>query len=405
MSKQTVTPSLSAKELENCFRLACDLQEQGELWKAIKAYQDLLNLFPNIPQLNFNCGLAFFALQQYMEAEIHYSKACDFAPDDPDIHYNRGLNFRRLGKIREAANSFEHAFQSGDHALDTLYSLALCYQDLAEFPQAAALYESILVSYPEHSSTLNNYAYLCHKSGNMEKAEELYRRLLILNPAHQAARHMLDSLSGNTPDTAPLEYVEAVFDNYAKTFEQSLVEELSYKTPKSIWQRYVSLFPRKQRELCIDLGCGTGLAGEQFSPYCNRLIGVDISEEMLHLAKRKDIYHDLIKSDIDHFINQTDLSPDLIVAADVFTYMGNLESLFEKCYLKAQAEGLFLFSVEDTASNSFALKDTGRFGHSPEYIQDICRRTGWRVLDQQSAELRQENGMWIKGHLFILQKE
>ncbi|MBU1418702.1 MAG: tetratricopeptide repeat protein [Proteobacteria bacterium] len=400
MSKQ----ALSAKDIEKHFNHACLLHEHGDLQEAVKEYKSLLSILPDLPQLHFNCGLALYELEHYQEAEEHYLSACTLCPEDPDIHYNRGLNFRRLDQIKDAADSFERAFQLGDHDLETYYNLGLCYQDLGEFSQAALLYDSILSTNPKHSSTLNNYAYLCHKTGDTQKAEVLYRRLLELRPEHQAARHMLNSLSGVTPDTAPLEYVEAVFDNYAQDFEHSLVEQLSYKTPLTLWERYCVLFPQDQRKLCLDLGCGTGLAGEQFSPYCRRIIGVDISKEMLTVAEEKNLYDDLIKSDITKYLSETRHSPDMIVAADVFTYLGNLETVFQKCFLVAEQGGLFLFSVEDSDNNKFEIKETGRFGHSPDYIRDLSQKTGWTLRDQHHSNLRQEKGKWISGYLFILEK-
>lgn len=400
MTKQTLTP----KDIEKQVNKACLLHEKGALDEAVKEYKNLLSVLPDLPQLHFNCGLALYDQEQYEEAEEHYRRASTLCPEDPDIHFNRGLNFRRLGQLQDAAGSFELAFRSGDHDLGTLYNLGLCYQDLSQFSQAALLYDSILEKDPNHASTLNNFAYLCHKTGDTKKAEELYRRLLTLNPEHQAARHMLDSLCGITPDRAPLEYVETVFDNYAQEFDHSLVEKLAYKTPKSIWERYSSLCPHDQRELCLDLGCGTGLAAEQFSPSCKRVIGVDISQEMLAIAREKKIYDDLIKSDISKYLSATQHSPDLIVAADVFTYLGDLETIFEKCYQTITPQGLFLFSVEESDSHSFELKKTGRFGHSPQYIQEISHKTGWTIRDQHFSKLRQEKGEWIGGYLFILER-
>lgn len=400
MKKQTI----SAETIEKHFNHACHLHAKGEIQQAIQEYKKLLTLLPDFPQLLFNCGLALYDQERYLEAEKHYSRACTLHAEDPDIHYNRGLNFRRLNQIQDAAESFERAFRLGDHDQDTLYNLALCYQDLSNFSQAAFLYETILSKEPNHSSTLNNYAYLCHKTGDTDKAEKLYRQLLALNPEHQAAKHMLDSLSGITPVAAPLEYVEAVFDNYAEDFEESLIEQLAYKTPKKLWKRYSTLFPHDQRDLCLDLGCGTGLIGEEFSSCCKHLIGVDISQSMLSVAEEKNIYDDLVKSDIVKYLHKLQHAPDLLVAADVFTYLGDLKIVFQKCFDVAKLKGLFLFSVENSDSGSFELKETGRFGHSPDYIRKLIQKTGWTLRDQYISNLRQEKGEWITGHLFILEK-
>jgi predicted TPR repeat methyltransferase len=404
MTKPFNTTNPTSQELVTFLNNACHLHENGKPQEALAAYRQLLTVLPDSPLLHFNCGLALFELKQFSEAEQSYQKASDINRKDPDIHYNRGLNFRRLKQFKDAIDSFELAFKLGDKTVDILYNLALTYQDLGEYSEAERLYDIILDISPDHLSSLNNYAYLCHKSGITGKAEQLYRRLLKLNPEHHAASHMLNSLSRKTPDTAPLDYVEAVFDNYAKDFEQSLIEKLQYKTPAALQKLYEKLFSDESRDICLDLGCGTGLAGEQFKNCCKEFIGVDISKEMLGVADKKNIYNKLVKDDILHFLKKGKQNCDLILAADVFTYMGALEKIFKECFDTSRNGGLFLFSVEESNSEKFELKTTGRFGHSSEYIKKLCQKTGWKVLEATLSKLRQDNGEWIRGYLFILQK-
>lgn len=404
MHKTSSTANISPSDIENFFTRACRLHEDGKQEEALEMYRQLLTTLPDSALLHFNSGLALFELGLFQDAEDHYRKAAELEEDDPDIHYNRGINFRRLNKFAEAALSFESAFKSGDTTIDTLYNLALCYQDMEEYAEAERLYILILDDTPEHLSSLNNYAYLCHKSGKTKKAEQLYRQLLTYNPQHQAARHMLNSLSGETPDTAPLQYVEAVFDNYAKGFEHSLIDKLEYRTPDALHKLYSNLFPDSSRTLALDLGCGTGLAGTVFKDCCRVIIGIDISDKMLDVAAEKKIYQKLIKDDILHFLQDNSDSFDLILAADVFTYMGSLEAVFTQCSENIADKGLFLFSVEESQSETFELKTTGRFGHSHGYITHLCKKTGWTVVESVHTRLRKDKGEWIEGFLFILEK-
>ncbi|HIQ36459.1 MAG TPA: tetratricopeptide repeat protein [Desulfocapsa sulfexigens] len=407
MSKKKTAPQLRREEFKNLFSHACNLQETGQLADALLVYDELLASFPGSPLIHYNCGLAFFDLKNYSKAESHYEKAVAGAPEDPDIHYNRGLNFRRLLRFEDAAKSFEDACKSGDTTVDILYNLALCHQDLEEFSEAARIYRIILSQRPTHQSSLNNFAYLCHKSGDVKQAKSLYGQLLKLNPKHLAAKHMLYSLTGVTPDNAPLDYVESVFDNYADDFEHSLVENLQYKTPMALYDLYCDYYHGVALTTCLDLGCGTGLAGEHFKHCCSELIGVDISQKMLDVAREKNLYNELVKNDIISFLQTKEHKYDLIVAADVFTYMGDLENVFKECCTVSKASGILLFSVEETDNinnKTFNLKQTGRFGHSVEYIETLCKQTGWTIIDHKISKLRQDKGEWIKGHLFILQQ-
>lgn len=405
MSKTLTTAQPTAQQLEEQFTKACRLHETGQLSKALKSYKQLLVTLPSSALLHFNCGLALFETGDFLSAEEHYQLAANAHPEDPDIHYNRGLNFRRLIRLRDAASSFEEAFRRGDTSVDTLYNLALCHQDMEEYQEASRIYDRILEHAPDHLSTLNNYAFLCHKTGKTKKAEALYGQLLHHNPQHKAARHMLNSLRGETPDTAPLEYVEAIFDNYAMGFEESLVEKLHYQTPNALLELYLESFPDELRQNGVDLGCGTGLAGLHFKSHCSKLSGVDISEKMLAVAREKDIYASLNKDDILNFLQASQNHYDMILAADVFTYMGDLAPLFKECASHASAGALFLFSVEETEAIDYALKPSGRFGHSQSYVETLAKNNAWQKIGRKHSRLRKDGDQWIWGHLFIFQKE
>ncbi len=398
----TTTPS--AQELNRLFSAACSYHENNDFDKAVSYYSLLTEKVPPSALLHFNFGLALYELGEFEQAEEQYSAAAAIDRKDPDIPYNRGLNLRQLGRIEEAADCFKLAYSLGDASVDTLYNLALCFQDLEQIEAAEQLYSSILKAVPDHQASLNNYAYLCHKYGNISRAEELYQRLLALDPSHLAAQHMLNAVSGETPDTAPLEYIETVFDNYAGDFEKSLVENLHYRTPALLKEKYLSCFKDEKREHCLDLGCGTGLAGLEFRSICNRLTGLDISEEMLQVAAEKNIYDALLKDDILSHLRKSRTDYDLIVAADVFIYLGDLHEIFLACATKSRDHTIFLFSVETTEAPRFELKTTGRFGHSLQYIRQLSEETGWTLLEADSARLRKDKGDWIDGYLLLLEK-
>lgn len=46
-------------------------------------------------------------------------------------------------------------------------------------------------------------------------------------------------------------------------------------------------------EVILDLGCGTGYFAEVFAPRCGKLIGVDISDEMLNVFRGKESFKKL----------------------------------------------------------------------------------------------------------------
>ena len=174
-------------------------------------------------------------------------------PDYAEAHNNLGITLRELGKLDEAEASYRKA--------------------IALKPDAAGAHSNL-------GATLTEL-------GRLDDAAASYRRVIALEPENSSAKHLLDALSGNTTETAPLDYVERLFDNYASKFEKSLVANLEYKIPKLIAEIILRDNNADSLGSIIDLGCGTGLVGAEIKQVCTHLKGVDLSQKMLDEAKER----------------------------------------------------------------------------------------------------------------------
>jgi predicted TPR repeat methyltransferase len=166
--------------------------------------------------------------------------------------------------------------------------------------------------------------------------------------------------------------VSELYDEYAPTYEEHLLGELGYEGPQLIVEQLSLLLlsthtgeaeednaeksvrgaspdpattPPLSEVLCVDLGCGTGLAGKCLRPVCSgELVGCDLSKRMLKVAKKKKVYDDLKAGDAVAYLTQClePASADLIVAADVIVYS---ESASVSIFIFLSASFLsFLFS-------------------------------------------------------------
>ena len=87
------------------------------------------------------------------------------------------------------------------------------------------------------------------------------------------------------------------YDKWASKYDEEFVEAENYTYPKTIADIFRNLCGEKHTQLA-DLGCGTGVLGEQFAGENFILDGFDISSKMLAEAKRKNVYRRLIECDI-----------------------------------------------------------------------------------------------------------
>lgn len=194
----------------------------------------------------------------------------------------------------------------------------------------------------------------------------------------------------------PAAFVETLFDQYAERFDAALVERLDYRVPGLLAGAIDRVCPGRRFAHAMDLGCGTGLMGAAIRDRVDRLAGVDISAAMLAQAQAKGLYERLDKADLGALPVEA-RAYDLILAADVFAYLGGLEQILGWCAASLAPGGLVAFSVEAGEGARPVLRESRRFAHSPAYLAEVLAAAGLPVLAMQPAVLRKDRGEDIHG--------
>ena len=238
--------------------------------------------------------------------------------------------------------------------------------------------------------------------GRLDEAATSYNQAIALKPADLSAKHLLDAVSGKTTESAPLDYVERLFDDYALSFEKSLVDKLEYKTPKLITAIILSHSNSDSLGSIMDLGCGTGLLGAEIKQFCEHLEGLDLSQKMLSEAKKKSVYDELIKQDILGYLASADLNFDYFIATDVFVYIGDLSGVFQLIKSRNKNSGKLVFSTEHYDGDDFSLQQSGRYSHSKIYIAGLCETFGYKLRHFETQPLRKHKNESISGGLYLL---
>jgi predicted TPR repeat methyltransferase len=404
MTSQTTVPS--PDDINTMFTNACEYQARQEYNKAKSLYLSMLEHVDG-PLLRYNLGLLYYDLKEYNKANDQFEIGITMQPEDTDMLFNLAISRKASGNIDAAIVCYTNILELDAGHIDALYNIAGCHREKGETESAIKYYEMVLQLDPNNSSATNNLAFTCHLAGDMEKALHYYKKLLTLRPGHKPAEHMVAALEGNTPTQPPDEYVMDVFDNYSETYEESLTKKLHYTVPEKLLATLNTLpeLPSKFK-LGIDLGCGTGLSGIPFSTIVHELHGIDLSPKMIDLAKKKNIYTMLQAGNIlDILRKRVDTSLyDLVLAADVFTYIGELREIFEIAGLCSSQAALFCFSTEKANTGKYVLRPSGRYAHSTHYIKQLLAENSWELLACKNEGLRKEKGDWVNGNLWIARR-
>lgn len=324
----------------------------------------------NAAALN-NLGNTYAGLVRYAEAAAAFDRALALKPDHPKALRNRGTALRKLGRLDEALESLDRALALEPDFTDAMVSRAELLQEMHRTTEAIAGFRAALAG---------------------GKDVELLRYAL----ASLGAEPM--------PAQAPPDYVKALFDEYAGTFEQHLVESLKYRAPALVAAAARAALPALPVPDAVDLGCGTGLCGPLLRPLARRLVGVDLSEAMLERARACGSYDELACAELVGWLGAHAAAFDLAVAADVLIYLGDFGPVFGALRRALRPGGLCVFTVEAAAGTHFVLKPSRRYGHSLAYLHDCATRHGFAIEAVESAVLREDADRDIEGHVVVMRR-
>ncbi|MBB4114600.1 putative TPR repeat methyltransferase [Rhizobium sp. BK226] len=305
-----------------------------------------------------------------------------------------------------------HQLSSGDVIADRRADYARMLEEGGEPDAAAELMEQALELVPAWAAGWYRLATYLEKAGRADAAIEAYRRTLAFDPDDIFGATLKLALLGDvaTPDRPPSRYVERLFDDYADRFESALVEKLDYSVPQKLAALIASTGRRYER--AVDLGCGTGLLGPEIRGRVDRLEGFDLSQNMLVKAAEKQVYDSLAQADLSLAPDLSGLfgdaarhRADLVTAADVLMYLGNLESVFAIIGELAASGADIAFSVEDAGDGEgFHLAPSLRYAHSESYVRALLAGHGLQILATVKSVIRKDGGKPVSGILFLTRK-
>ncbi|SDG45812.1 MULTISPECIES: tetratricopeptide repeat protein [Thalassobaculum] len=379
--------------------------QRGDLSSAVPFSAKAVLVDPRAPGALNTLGLILRQAGQIAAAASCYQKALLIDDGFADAYSNLGVILKSEGHLLRAIEYYRRALDLDPTLGETYNNLANAYQEIGELPEAVEAYLHAADRMPDSDTVHYNVGMLLNRQGQTDDALIHLKRALEINPERSDARHLVAALEGRTTQRAPLDYVRKLFDDYAPRFEAHLVGDLQCRIHLDI----VGLLNQHRRGRrfgrALDLGCGTGLTGAAARGFVDHLAGVDLSENMLRQAEVKGVYDALRTADIDSYLEEADQRVDLVMAGDVFIYMGALDKTIGLIADRLNDHGMLAFSVEaEVPAASWVLRPSGRFGHGDAYISSLMAENGLAVVDKLRTALRNDRGKPITGIIYLAEK-
>jgi predicted TPR repeat methyltransferase len=420
--------------------LGAALQELGRSEQALASYDTALRLNPGHALAWSNRGNALRRLGRLPDALDSYERALQLRPAYPEAWCNRAIALLDLGRAEAALASSERALGHKRPYAEASCVRANALFQLRAFDEALAGYDAALGADPQAPEAHAGRGLTLLKLGRAQDALACFDAALLLRPRHPAGHQqrgdallalgrrdeaiaayeqaralareagidasqldfVLAALGvGAPPERAPAAYVKALFDQYAGHFDRHLTGVLGYRTP-ALLAAAIGRHVTGTDLSTVDLGCGTGLCAPFLRPLSRRLLGVDMSDKMLEQARAGGLYDELVCADIDACLAERPQAFELVVAADVLVYFGDLQALFGAVRAALRPGGWFCFSTEAIEEGEFTLLPSNRYAHAPAYLERLAAAHGFTILDAERAALRSEHGAEVEGQLLVL---
>jgi len=365
---------------------------QGRNEEAVKLMVAALEIDPEYVDAWSNLSVAYLKERDFERAELCARKAIEISPEFANAWANLGMTLR-------ARNACEEALVAWGRALDLQPGM-----------------RNIAIS----------YGHLLYRLDRQTEALEFYTRWQASDPEDPIPQHMLAAVGGaERPSRASDGYVRATFDDFAESFDRNL-EELGYRAPQLLFDAVTqcgALQPGRvrgqdaqaadSRSDVLDIGCGTGLCGPLLRPMARRLVGVDLSPNMLSKAAARAVYDQLNCAELTHWLAECGQQFGLAVAADVLCYFGDLSAAFANARAVLAPGGCFACSLEALpaavgenapAVEPFVLRPHGRYQHDRKYVEASLAAAGLDIVSISNQTLRHERQEAVVGLVIVARR-
>lgn len=377
----------------------------GEYDLLLTLLPDAILTYPNSLELNHRFGIALFKKQAFEKARQQFEIVLQLDHTHPEVNQYLANTYLEC-MDHEKALYYYYCQMEKNPLFETYYNIAVLLMMKDKHNDALQYFNKALLLEKNDAATYLNLGHLHLKRNHIQEAIAAYQKANQLKPNDAEIQHILAALTQETtPGCAPSEYVSHLFDQYAAYYDKHLTDALKYDVPQQLFHALELEHPGLSESswIIVDLGCGTGLSGAVFKPIAKKLIGVDLSENMISLARERDIYDALYVDDVTTSI-PTFSGIHLILAADVFTYIGDLSSIFKAAQNALLSNGVFLFTVEKTFEHDFILQKTIRYAHSKSYLERLITEHLFEIMRFENIQLRKQRDTVIEGYLVMVRK-
>lgn len=422
---------------------ALQAHQAGDLDIAEQLYEKVLELRAAQPDALHFLGVLYHQRGRSNEGAELIRTALKITPKHPDAHNNLGNVHKESGNLAEAEACYRRALECDPAHYQALNNLAVVLEAQERPEEAFEAYAGLLEQAPrfahghylmgtflrknaqcvehiEQAAECFRHAYELDKQNlralealgvtlyalkRQDEARQVYRDWLQREPGNPVPRHMLSACGGaDAPMRAEDAYVRDIFDDFADSFDEQLLNNLDYRAPAVLVDALGTVLGAPVNTLdVLDAGCGTGLCAPRIRPWARRLTGVDLSGGMIDKARERGGYDELEVVELTGWLERHDQAYDVVLSADTLVYFGDLQPVLTAARRSLRTDGRLGFTLEALAGDGerFELSASGRYRHTRGYVEQVLESAGFDEVWVSSDTLRKECGQPVNGWVVL----
>ena len=379
--------------------------EQEDWPSAERLFEQALELAPGRTSVMQNLGITRARMGRHAQAEPLLRAALEADPQQADAWLALAQSQLALDQLEAAVSSYAHCFALGVSSAALQAQQAQCLARLGRIPEAMLAYQQALALDGKLVLARTALGGLYRESGRYEEAAACFRQALAEGDDPELLRYFLAAVTHEDGvATPPPQYIRQLFDDYAADFDAHLVGQLGYQGHRVLID-LLPVPPETRFASTLDLGCGTGLCGAHVRSRTTHLSGIDIAPAMITKARERGIYDSLHAGDLHEWLTASPEVYDLVLAADVFIYVGALERVFGLLAERMRAGAWLAFTVEDAQDGyDVQLLPSLRYAHSLAYLRTLAERHGFDTMAAHEHTIRCDQQRPVPGRYVYLQR-
>jgi len=366
-------PQMSYEEANDCIK---NLIIKENFAEALLVVQQLISQLPKDANFRMLEAKALLALGRYRDAADSLFLAVELDPNNTEYRCMLSIAHLRIGDIQLGFTIITEAMAKyiTDLRVGVYYMYILgCHDNILleciwSKHETQRLVEFMIethINNPLNYELFASISAILTKIGRFDRAERFFAYCL---------KDINLETSAATASSISLEYSHsAIF------YDNNLLHLISLQEFIAVVRPHLE---GRSGLVIVDAVCGTGAAGPYLRPHASSLIGVDISNAMLDIARGKGLYDRLIVDDM--IGSMADLSDvDLIICHGATYYLNDLTDFFAATSRSLQSGGQLIFNDFPAPPGSGTMITKGgnqRFCRSEDMIRRLAAEVGLREI-------------------------